>query len=407
MQLDLPSIKPSNLMDSLASPDPAQDTIKIDTLVSEKAAPSKTTGVKPVAPPKVKPPPLVYLTDKSKWSVVSTECNKLHIHYTNARHLMDSIKITVPSIQGYSNLTRLLINDKISFLAHPLDEERKIKATARKRWQATQPVIRGLVLIKTDSAKEMCKNLSKVCDLSGITVELPYKKEEPGQCHRQTHKGGPARKLPPGNNIQNFPTLGNKTKGTPTEGEFRLAPAPNKNAWFRNQSLRAAPEPTKGSTLIYPQDHIQRIRKLAIFYMSRLSGMIGRKTKISLHNKRALYTICIRPVMTYACPVFAHATPTALQDLQVIQNKFCKRATGAQWYFKNSVRYRDLELPIFSKYMEDASERFFRIAGNHPNPLISAAALYEAPPANHFLRRPQNVLLNPLDDLTVEVGKIK
>ncbi|GBP67939.1 hypothetical protein EVAR_25335_1 [Eumeta japonica] len=40
--------------------------------------------------------------------------------------------------------------------------------------------------------------------------------------------------------------------------------------------------------------------------------------------------MCIRPVMTYACPVFAHAAPTALQDLQVIQNKFCRRATGAQ-----------------------------------------------------------------------------
>ncbi|GBP88955.1 Probable RNA-directed DNA polymerase from transposon BS [Eumeta japonica] len=51
------------------------------------------------------------------------------------------------------------------------------------------------------------------------------------------------------------------------------------------------------------RDHIQRVRKLAIFYMSRLSGMIGRKSKMSLLNKRTLYTMCIRPVMTYACPV--------------------------------------------------------------------------------------------------------
>ncbi|GBP02061.1 Probable RNA-directed DNA polymerase from transposon X-element [Eumeta japonica] len=133
------------------------------------------------------------------------------------------------------------------------------------------------------------------------------------------------------------------------------------------------------------KDHIQRVRKLAIFYMSRLSGMIGRKSKMSLLNKRTLYTMCIRPVMTYACPVFAHAAPTALQDLQVIQNKFCRRATGAQWYVKNSVLHRDLELPTLSKFMKDASERFFSIAINHTNPLISAAASYEAPPENHFL----------------------
>ncbi|GBP77072.1 Probable RNA-directed DNA polymerase from transposon X-element [Eumeta japonica] len=86
----------------------------------------------------------------------------------------------------------------------------------------------------------------------------------------------------------------------------------------------------------------------------------------------------IRPVMTYACPVFAHAAPTALQDLQVIQNKFCRRATGAQWYVKNSILHRDLELPT-----------------------LSNCGLVEAP-QNHFLRRPQNALSDPPDDLTAE-----
>ncbi|GBP26877.1 RNA-directed DNA polymerase from mobile element jockey [Eumeta japonica] len=126
------------------------------------------------------------------------------------------------------------------------------------------------------------------------------------------------------------------------------------------------------------RDHIQRVRKLAIFYMSRLSGMIGRKSKMSLLNKRTLYTMCIRPVMTYACPVFAHAARL------------------------HSKTFRDLELPTLSKFMKDASERFFSIAINHTNPLISAAASYEAPPENHFLRRPRNALSDPPDDLTAE-----
>ncbi|GBP67506.1 RNA-directed DNA polymerase from mobile element jockey [Eumeta japonica] len=144
------------------------------------------------------------------------------------------------------------------------------------------------VLNKTGSAKEMCKNLSKVCGLSGITVEPP-KKGRPGQCHRcqnyehaaahcyaqprcvkctvlhwtkectrtrksdskpsyvlcggnhtanyrcprapkfikhtrRTDKVRSTRKSPPANNIQNYPTLGNKTKGTPSASEFRPAP---------------------------------------------------------------------------------------------------------------------------------------------------------------------------------------
>ncbi|GBP92154.1 Nucleic-acid-binding protein from transposon X-element [Eumeta japonica] len=157
----------------------------------------------------------------------------------------------------------------------------------------------------------MCKNLSKVCGLSGITVEPPYKKGGPGQCHRcqnyghaaahcyaqprcvkctvphwtkectrtreseekpscvlcggdhtanykgcpkapkfvkhtrRTDKVKPTRKLPPVNNTKNYPTLVNKNNETPSAGEFQPAPVPVRNAWFRNQPPRAAPEPTR------------------------------------------------------------------------------------------------------------------------------------------------------------------
>ncbi|GBP86630.1 hypothetical protein EVAR_85763_1 [Eumeta japonica] len=67
--------------------------------------------------------------------------------------------------------------------------------------------------------------------------------------------------------------------------------------------------------------------------------------------------MCIRPVMTYASPVFALVRPDILYDLQIVQNKFCRRAVDASWYVKNSVLHRDLELPTISKYMKNASER--------------------------------------------------
>ncbi|GBP37296.1 Probable RNA-directed DNA polymerase from transposon BS [Eumeta japonica] len=113
-----------------------------------------------------------------------------------------------------------------------------------------------------------------------------------------------------------------------------------------------------------------------------------------------------KPVMTYASPVFAHARPDILYDLQVVQNKFCRRAADAPWYVKNSTLHRDFELPTISKFMKDASERFFDIASNHPNPLLVEAVTYEPPPPNHFCRRPRNVLIDPPDDLTVEVEKL-
>ncbi|GBP37601.1 Probable RNA-directed DNA polymerase from transposon BS [Eumeta japonica] len=109
-----------------------------------------------------------------------------------------------------------------------------------------------------------------------------------------------------------------------------------------------------------------------------------------------------KPVMPYASPVFAHAQRGILYDLQIVQNKFCRRAADAPWSVKNSVLHRDLELSTISKYLKDASERFFDIANSHPNPLLVLAISYEPPPPYHFCRRPRNVLLDPPDDLTVE-----
>ncbi|GBP89608.1 Probable RNA-directed DNA polymerase from transposon X-element [Eumeta japonica] len=111
----------------------------------------------------------------------------------------------------------------------------------------------------------------------------------------------------------------------------------------------------------------------------------------------------IRLVMTYASPVFAYAQPDALYNLQIVQNKFCRTAADVLWYVKNSVLYRDLELPTISKYMKDASERFFYTASSHPNPLLVSVVSYEPPPLHFFCRRPRSVLLDPPDDLTVEV----
>ncbi|GBP32233.1 RNA-directed DNA polymerase from mobile element jockey [Eumeta japonica] len=76
------------------------------------------------------------------------------------------------------------------------------------------------------------------------------------------------------------------------------------------------------------------------------------------------------------------------------------------WYVKNSVLHQDLELPTISKYMKDASERFFDVASSHPNPLLVSAVSYEPPPPHHFCRRPWNVLLDPPDDFTVKVEKL-
>ena len=67
--------------------------------------------------------------------------------------------------------------------------------------------------------------------------------------------------------------------------------------------------------------HIKYVRNKATCAMSRLYPLICKRSKVSLRNKLTLYKTCIRPIMTYACVVFAH---TKIDLLQRVQNKFLR-----------------------------------------------------------------------------------
>lgn len=128
--------------------------------------------------------------------------------------------------------------------------------------------------------------------------------------------------------------------------------------------------------------------------MSRLGCMINKNSKMSLNNKRTLYKACIRPVLTYASPCFAHIPPKKLNKLQIVQNTFLRRATGAPWFMRNYNLHLDLKLQPISFFIQNASRRYFDGCLQHKNPLIKENASYVLKPFSK-IRRPLNVLNDP------------
>ncbi|KAJ0169213.1 hypothetical protein K1T71_015289 [Dendrolimus kikuchii] len=104
-------------------------------------------------------------------------------------------------------------------------------------------------------------------------------------------------------------------------------------------------------------EHITIIRNRARFVMGRLAPMIDKRSKMSLRHKLTLYKTCIRPIMTYASVVFGHAKPALLDKLQIVQNKFMRRAVGAPLYMRNVDLHRDLELPSIKNYITSLSRQ--------------------------------------------------
>ncbi|GBP87585.1 Probable RNA-directed DNA polymerase from transposon BS [Eumeta japonica] len=191
---------------------PPPSTVQTTQITTNRAS-TTNSGSKPNAPPKVKPPPPIYLLKGSNFVKISADCTRLRINYSKATRVAeDKIKITVPDVETFRSLNKYLIENKIQFHTYALEEERKLKVVIRgvpedictddiKSDLVNQgfPVVAvyritrrdgsstGLILAvlpKTDEARAISRNLSKVCGLSGIRVEAPHKRGVPSQCHR-------------------------------------------------------------------------------------------------------------------------------------------------------------------------------------------------------------------------------
>jgi hypothetical protein len=82
--------------------------------------------------------------------------------------------------------------------------------------------------------------------------------------------------------------------------------------------------------------------------MGMLDPLLIWKSDRSVKNGALLYKQLIRPMMDYVCPAWRSAAPTHVRKLQVLQSKFLRLATGAQWYVSIWQIHKDLGVPLFS-----------------------------------------------------------
>lgn len=179
---------------------------------------SQGTQPRPGPTRKVAAPPPLFIHDKALWTEVSKACGERRIAYVNARAVQQGIKVTVASAGDYRELNRLLRSRNIPFHTYALKEERQVRVVVRgvpseigsqdiKSDLLAQglPVVevhrmhtRGsaerpskpydMVLIVCDPITENIHHpifkISKICGLSGLSIEKPHAKGNVGQCHR-------------------------------------------------------------------------------------------------------------------------------------------------------------------------------------------------------------------------------
>lgn len=114
---------------------------------------------------------------------------------------------------------------------------------------------------------------------------------------------------------------------------------------------------TLDSKLIF-RDHINMIRNKATRCVSAVYPLIGRRSNLSVKNKFLIFKAIIRPILTYASPIWIHAAISNRKNLQVIQNKCLKMILNLPWRHNTMDLHERAGVPILAEYIAQLNTKF-------------------------------------------------
>lgn len=130
--------------------------------------------------------------------------------------------------------------------------------------------------------------------------------------------------------------------------------------WLRNET------PVKYLGVLLDQkltwkNHIQEISNKTYAKINKLYPVINNKSSLSLECALSVFKSVIRPSLTYACQIWNNIANTHLKKLQIIQNKYLRKAVQAPWFIPNKQIHRELNIPPINEYIQQVSNRFFTL----------------------------------------------
>ena len=116
--------------------------------------------------------------------------------------------------------------------------------------------------------------------------------------------------------------------------------------------------------------HLNSVVHKATGTLLALFPLLARDSMLSLHNKLILYKLLIRPILTYAAPVWSNTSNSNYRHLQTLQSK-CLRVIGN--YPRCTpipLLHSTLNIEPLHEFIYRLSEKFFRQCTTHYNPLV-------------------------------------
>ena len=122
------------------------------------------------------------------------------------------------------------------------------------------------------------------------------------------------------------------------------------------------------------KSHIDKsIAKASSVCFSTLYCLLKRNLYVPVESKLQIYRAFIRPILVYACPVFANSSACYIQKLQVFQNKILRLALDINWFDFMSVDdiHVKSSIPLMTAFISRLTEGFYAKIQFLQNDLIS------------------------------------
>lgn len=107
--------------------------------------------------------------------------------------------------------------------------------------------------------------------------------------------------------------------------------------------------------------------------LSGLRPLLNRQSNLSPYTKLRIYKSLVRPVITYAAPVWSSTSDTNFSKLQVVQNKALKIAYNTPYYTNLKRLHDKIELLNIQTFVYNLARRFYLDKNpHHRNNLVSS-----------------------------------
>ncbi|GFW44354.1 RNA-directed DNA polymerase from mobile element jockey [Trichonephila clavipes] len=124
------------------------------------------------------------------------------------------------------------------------------------------------------------------------------------------------------------------------------------------------------------------------------SNILVKKSKLNRHNKLLIYTLILKPLLTYASPIWAHAARSNINLIESSQNVILRQILDAHWYMRNADIRSALKILTIRQSIRKLAVNFFSNIDGHENPSIQEISHY--PHTTYpFIRRPRDILVDP------------